>query len=70
MVDGTISSPMGGTQISSGTFHHKMLEIHLDTPQGNYILLAKFNKGTLNGNWSSDSEKGTWTAKKKVTGSQ
>ena len=69
MVDGTISSPMGGTQISSGTFHKKMLEIHLDTPQGNYILMGKYEKGTLAGNWSSDTEKGTWTGKKKaVTG--
>ena len=33
-VDGSISSPIGGTQISSGTFKRNMLEIHLDTPQG------------------------------------
>ena len=65
MVDGTISSPIGGTQISSGTFHRKMLEIHLDTPEGNYILMATYKKGLLEGNWSSDNEKGTWTGKKK-----
>ena len=65
-VDGNISSPIGGTQISSGTFKRNMLEIHLDTPQGNYILMAKFNKGTLAGNWSSDNDKGTWEGKKQV----
>jgi hypothetical protein len=65
-VDGSISSPIGGTQISSGTFKKNMLEIHLDTPQGNYILMAKFNKGTLSGNWSSDTDKGTWDGKKQV----
>jgi len=63
-VDGNISSPMGGTQISSGTFKKNMLEIHLDTPQGNYTLMAKFNKGTLSGTWSSDNDKGNWEGKK------
>jgi len=65
-VDGNISSPLGGTELSSGTFHHNQLEIHIDTPQGNYILLAKLHKGTLDGTWSSDSEKGTWTGKRKA----
>jgi hypothetical protein len=68
-VDGSISSPMGGTQISSGTFKKNMLEIHLDTPQGNYTLMAKYNKGALSGTWSSDSDKGSWEGKK-ATASQ
>jgi len=63
-VDGSISSPIGGTQISSGTFKKNMLEIHLDTPQGNYTLMAKFNKGLLSGTWSSDNDKGAWEGKK------
>ena len=68
-VDGSISSPMGGTQISSGTFKKNMLEIHLDTPQGNYTLMAKFTKGTLtSGTWSSDSDKGSWEGKKAAAG--
>ena len=66
-VDGSISSPIGGTQISSGTFKKNMLEIHLDTPQGNYTLMAKFNKGTLSGTWSSDNDKGSWEGKKQAT---
>ena len=68
-VDGSISSPIGGTQISSGTFKKNMLEIHLDTPQGNYTLMAKYNKGTLSGTWSSDNDKGNWEGKK-ATASQ
>ena len=63
-VDGTIQSPMGGTQISSGTFHHNMLEIHLDTPQGNYILLGRYKKGELSGTWSGDTGKGAWEGRK------
>jgi hypothetical protein len=55
---------MGGTQISSGTFHHNMLEIHLDTPQGNYILLGRYKKGELSGTWSGDTGKGAWEGRK------
>jgi hypothetical protein len=65
-VDGSISSTIGGTQISSGTFKRNMLEIHIDTPQGAYVLMGKLTKGTLAGTWSSDSEKGTWEGKKQV----
>lgn len=65
-VDGSVSSPMGGTQISSGTFKKNMLEIHIDTPQGNYTLMAKYSKGALSGTWSSDNEKGSWEGKKQV----
>lgn len=69
-VDGSISSPIGGTQITSGTFKRNMLEIHLDTPQGAYILMGKFEKGKLSGTWSSDSDKGIWDGKKQVGASQ
>jgi hypothetical protein len=69
-VDGSISSPIGGTQISSGTFKRNMLEIHLDTPQGAYVLMAKLEKGKLSGTWSSDNDKGIWEAKKRAGGSQ
>lgn len=69
-VDGTVSSPIGGTDISSGTFKRNMLEIHIDSPQGAYILMAKFNKGTLSGTWSTDSDKGTWEGKKHAAASK
>ena len=60
IVDGTVSSPIGSTEISSGTFRKKMLEIHIDSPQGAYILMGKLEKGTLAGTWSTDNDKGTW----------
>lgn len=69
-VNGSISSAIGSTQLSSGTFRRNMLEIHLDTPQGNYTYMGKFSKGTLSGNWSSDNDKGTWEGKKKATASR
>ena len=65
-VDGSVSSPVGGTQISSGSFKRNMLEIHLDTPQGSYVLMGKYNKGLLSGVWTTDNDKGTWDGKKHV----
>jgi hypothetical protein len=65
-VDGSFSSPIGGTQISSGTFKRNLLEIHIDTPQGSYTLMAKFSKGALSGSWTSDTEKGIWEGKKQA----
>lgn len=65
-VTGSVESPLGGTEITSATFKKKALEIHLDTPQGNYLLTAKFKKGMLTGEWSHDPEKGAWEGKKQA----
>jgi len=65
VVTGSVSSPMGGTDITSASYKSKMLEIHIDTTQGNYVVMGKLKKGQLNGTWSVDSgEKGTWEGKK------
>jgi len=64
-VTGSVSSPMGGTELTSASYVKKNLEIHIDTPQGNYVLMAKLAKGQLSGTWSVDTgEKGTWEGKK------
>lgn len=64
-VTGSVSSPIGGTEITSATFQKKNLEIHIDTQVGNYVLMAKLAKGELSGTWSVDTgEKGTWEGKK------
>lgn len=63
-VEGSVDSPMGGTQISSGTFKDNTLEIHIDAGDSNYVLTAKFDKGTLSGTWGNGDDKGTWEGKK------
>ena len=63
---GSVSSPIGGTEISAGTVKKSDIEIHIDTPQGNYQLTGKLKKGELSGKWTSDSESGTWEGKKKA----
>jgi hypothetical protein len=66
-VTGSVSSPMGGTQITSASYKKKTLEIRIDTPMGNYLLTAKLKKNQLGGAWSVDTgEKGTWEGKKAV----
>ena len=64
-VDGSISSPLGATQISSGTIRRHQLEIHFDLPQGSYILMGKLEKGKLSGAWSLDTDKGVWEGTKR-----
>ncbi len=64
-VTGSVDSPIGGTQISSGTFKKKNLEIHIKTPQTEYLLTAKLKKNQLSGQWSGGTDlKGTWEGKK------
>jgi hypothetical protein len=65
---GSVSSPMGGTEISAGTVKKNEIEIHIDTPQGNYQLTGRLKKGELSGKWSSDTENGTWEGKKQASG--
>lgn len=65
VVTGSVSSPMGGTDITSASYKKKMLEIHIDTTNGNYVVMGKLKSGQLSGTWSLDaSEKGTWEGKK------
>lgn len=64
-VSGWVSAPIGSTDLTSATFKDKTLEIHVDTPQGNYTLNGKYKKSQLSGDWSIDTGlKGTWEAKK------
>ena len=65
VVTGSVSSPMGGADLTSASFKSKTLEIHIDTPQGNYAIMGKLKKKQLSGTWSHDGgEKGTWEGKK------
>jgi hypothetical protein len=69
-ISGSVSSPMGGTQISSGTFKKRTLEIEINTPQANYKLTGQLKKGKLSGEWSSENEKGSWEGKKQAAAAQ
>ena len=65
-VTGSVSSPIGGTQINSGSFKKKMLEIQIMAPGATYTITGILKKGQLSGTWSSDAEKGSWEGKKQA----
>jgi len=65
LVDGSINSPLGATQISSGALRKSELELHFDLPQGSYTLMGHLEKGgKIVGAWSLDSDKGSWEGTK------
>ena len=63
-VDGSVSSPIGDAPISAGTYKRGVLEIEVDTPEGNYVLTAKLDGRALSGSWTYSNGKGTWDGKK------
>jgi hypothetical protein len=64
-VTGSVSSPEGGTDITSATFKDNVLEIHLDTADGLYVLKATLKDGELKGATTHDGDPmGTWEGKK------
>jgi hypothetical protein len=68
VVTGSVSSPMGGADITTGSFKRKFLELQINTPQGNYVVMGKLEKGQMSGTWSHDNgDKGTWEGKKTAT---
>jgi len=64
-VSGSIDSPQGGMEITSGTFKEDTLEINLDTPQGSYVIAGKLKDGQLTGKITLDGKPHTtWEGKK------
>jgi hypothetical protein len=63
-VSGSVESPLGGTGITSATFKKKVLEIRIETPDGDYLLTATLKRDKLTGEWTHDPEKGTWEGSK------
>ena len=65
-VTGSVSAPQGGTDLTSATFKDNVLEIHIDTDSGNYVLTAVLKNGALtDGKVTLDgNNQGTWEGKK------
>jgi hypothetical protein len=70
-VTGSVSSPIGSTELSTATYKKKDLAIHIDTGQGDsYDLTGKLKNGQLSGEWTHGTEKGAWEGKKQTAGSK
>lgn len=63
-VTGSVAWASGKSPITAGTFKNEKLEIHIDTADGKSALTATLANDQLSGEWSSESEKGTWEGKK------
>jgi hypothetical protein len=64
-ITGSVASEEGGMDITSATFKDGTLEIHLDTPDGNYVISAKLKDGQLTGKVTVDGkDDSTWEGKK------
>ncbi|MHB8654939.1 MAG: hypothetical protein ACYDA9_13785 [Terriglobia bacterium] len=66
-VSGSVDSPQGGMDITSGTFKEDTLEINLDTSQGSYVITGKLKDGQLAGSITLDGKPhATWEGKKEA----
>lgn len=64
-VSGSVSSPLGDTDLTSATFKGDTLQIEIDGEDTQYHLTAKYANGKLSGTWSTSSGgRGTWEGKK------
>jgi len=66
IVTGSISSPIGSSELTTASFKDKILEILIESDQDSYKLTGKFKDGKLSGEWSHGAEKGTWEGKKQA----
>ena len=70
VVSGSVTSPIGGTTISSGIYRKKKVEIRIEAPDTTYVLTGKYAKGKLAGTVTTDTEKATWECQKQADSSQ
>jgi len=51
-VTGTFINPSGEFPLSSGSYDKGVLEIHVKTPDGSYVVTGRLLRGQLSGHWS------------------
>lgn len=69
-VSGSVTSPIGSTELSTASFQKNKLEIEIDGGDTKYTLTATYKKGQLDGEWATDNhEKGAWEGKKSAESS-
>ena len=65
-VAGSVTSPIGSSDLSSASFKNKTLEIQIESDKGDYVLTGKLKDGKLSGDWTHGDEKGSWEGKKQA----
>jgi len=65
VVTGTAATAQGEAAITTATYKKKVLDIHVEIPQGTYRVTGKLKQGQLSGDWSKDTDqKGAWEGKR------
>jgi hypothetical protein len=67
-ITGVLAFFFGGAALKSSVLQDNALELHMDTPLGNFVFNAEYRAAEISGQWSTDNGwKGSWEAKKMVT---
>jgi hypothetical protein len=70
-VTGTFINSSGEYRLSSGSFEKGVLEIHVKTPAGSYVITGRLLRGQLSGHWSRGQEvEGGWEGTKSAPAKQ
>src|SRR5512135_3742156 len=65
-VTGSVTSPMGTSELSDATYNKKTLEIHIESDEAEYVITGRLKGGKLSGEWSHGDEKGSWEGTKQT----
>jgi hypothetical protein len=66
-VTGVLAFFFGGGAFKSSTLRNDELELHMDTPIGDFVLNGEYKAGEISGQWSADDgSKGMWESKKVI----
>jgi hypothetical protein len=60
VVTGSVTSPIGSSELNDATYENKTLELHIESNPDDYILTGKLKGGKLAGEWTHGEEKGAW----------
>jgi hypothetical protein len=63
-VTGSVTSPIGSSELSDATYNKKTIEIHIPGDEDEYVLTGKLQGNKLSGEWTHGKEKGSWEGSK------
>lgn len=69
-VTGSFTSPIGSSELSDATYDKKILEIHIQSDQDDYVLTGRLRGSKLSGDWTHGPEKGSWEGSKQPPASK
>ena len=60
VVTGSVTSPIGSSELNDATYEKKTLELHIESNPDEYILTGKLKGDKLSGEWTHGEERGAW----------